>query len=403
MLLRRLTLLIALLALVAAPSAHAAGLAATQKALQRQMARAGASSGAYVVDLGSGTELYASKADVGRMPASVNKLYTTAGALLRYGADGHLTTSVLSAGLPDETGTINGNLVLRGGGDPTFNAASAAALAKQLAGAGLQRVEGRVIGDESAFDAFRGVPASGYRLTNEVGPLSALSYNHGRTGKSAPYYQASPAKFAAQAFEKALDKEDVEVTGSARAGLTPEGMTPLSEFESPSISAIVRLMNQPSDNYIAEMLIKGLGAQFGTEGSTTAGGTVIKEAVRPFGITPTVVDGSGLSRHDRTTPRQIVQLLEHMDESEAGVAFDESLAVVGRNGTVYNRMRGTAAQDRCHTKTGTLHDVSALAGFCNTTGGERIAFAFLMNRVYPNSARALQDRMTVALARYDAP
>jgi D-alanyl-D-alanine carboxypeptidase/D-alanyl-D-alanine-endopeptidase (penicillin-binding protein 4) len=403
MLLRRLTLLIALLALVAAPSAHAAGLAATQKALQRQMARAGASSGAYVVDLGSGTELYASKADVGRMPASVNKLYTTAGALLRYGADGHLTTSVLSAGLPDETGTINGNLVLRGGGDPTFNAASAAALAKQLAGAGLQRVEGRVIGDESAFDAFRGVPASGYRLTNEVGPLSALSYNHGRTGKPAPYYQASPAKFAAQAFEKALDKEGVEVTGSARAGLTPEGMTPLSEFDSPPVSAIVRLMNQPSDNYIAEMLIKGLGAQFGTEGSTTAGGTVIKEAVRPFGITPTVVDGSGLSRHDRTTPRQIVQLLEHMDESEAGVAFDESLAVVGRNGTVYNRMRGTAAQDRCHTKTGTLHDVSALAGFCNTTGGERIAFAFLMNRVYPNSARALQDRMTVALARYDAP
>ena len=92
-----------------------------------------------------------------------------------------------------------------------------------------------------------------------------------------------------------------------------------------------------------------------------------------------------------------------MDESEAGVAFDESLAVVGRNGTVYNRMRGTAAQDRCHAKTGTLRDVSALAGFCNTTGGERVAFAFLMNRVYPRGARALQDRMTVALARYDAP
>ena len=92
-----------------------------------------------------------------------------------------------------------------------------------------------------------------------------------------------------------------------------------------------------------------------------------------------------------------------MDESEAGVAFDESLPVAGRNGTLYNRMRGTAAQDRCHAKTGTLHDVSALAGFCNTTGGERVAFAFLMNRVNPSGARALQDRMTVALARYDAP
>ena len=116
-----------------------------------------------------------------------------------------------------------------------------------------------------------------------------------------------------------------------------------------------------------------------------------------------MIDGSGLSRSDRTTPREVVQLLKSMDESEAGVAFDESLPVAGRNGTLYNRMRGTAAQDRCHAKTGTLHDVSALAGFCNTTGGERVAFAFLMNRVYPSGARALQDRMTVALARYDAP
>jgi D-alanyl-D-alanine carboxypeptidase/D-alanyl-D-alanine-endopeptidase (penicillin-binding protein 4) len=401
--LRRLISLIALLVLALAPSAHAASLAATKKVLQREMARAGAYSGAYALDLGSGTELYASKADVGRMPASVNKLYTTAGALLRYGADGRLTTTVLSAGLPDETGTIAGNLVLRGGGDPTFNSASVTTLAKQLAQAGLKRVEGRVIGDESAFDAFRGVPASGYALTGEVGPLSALSYNHGRTGKAAPYFQASPAKFTAGAFEKALEHEGVKITGAARAGLTPDGMTPLSELPSPPVSAIIRLMNQPSDNYIAEMLIKGLGAQFGTAGSTTAGGTVIKQAIAPFGIDPTVVDGSGLSRQDRTTPRQIVELLKSMDESESGVAFDESLPVVGRNGTMYNRMRGTAAQDRCHTKTGTLHDVSALAGFCNSTGGERVAFALLMNRVNPSAARTLQDRMTVALARYDAP
>jgi serine-type D-Ala-D-Ala carboxypeptidase/endopeptidase (penicillin-binding protein 4) len=257
-----------------------------------------------------------------------------------------------------------------------------------------------VIGDESAFDAFRGVPASGYRLTGEVGPLSALSFNHGRTGKSAPYYQASPARFAAQAFEKALEDEGVKITGSARAGLTPTGMTPLSEWASPPVSAIVRLMNQPSDNYMAETLIKGLGAQFGEGGTTTAGGAVIREAVRPFGITPKVVDGSGLSRDDRTTPRQVVHLLKGMDESEAGVAFDESLAVIGRNGTVYNRMRGTAAQDRCHAKTGTLRDVSALAGYCTTTGGRQVAFAFLMNYVSPWSARVLQDRMAVALAKY---
>ncbi len=127
------------------------------------------------------------------------------------------------------------------------------------------------------------------------------------------------------------------------------------------------------------------------------------DTVKRFDISPHVVDGSGLSRQDRTSPRQVVGLLQGMNDSEAAQAFDASLPVVGRNGTMYNRMRGTAAQDRCHAKTGTLHDVSSLAGYCNTVGGERIAFAFLMNRVVPYAAHVLQDQMTVALARYNAP
>ena len=89
-----------------------------------------------------------------------------------------------------------------------------------------------------------------------------------------------------------------------------------------------------------------------------------------------------------------------MDATDQGSALDGVAAVVGRTGTVYNRMRGTAAQDSCHTKTGTLHDVSALAGYCATLGGDRVAFAFLMNSVYPLAAHVLQDQMTVALARY---
>jgi D-alanyl-D-alanine carboxypeptidase/D-alanyl-D-alanine-endopeptidase (penicillin-binding protein 4) len=397
---RRLIVSTLLVLLAAAPGAHAAGLATTKRALAREMARAGGSSGAYVIDLGSEQELYAAKPDVARMPASVNKLYTTATALLRYGPDGTFTTEVLADSVPDDAGRIAGDVVLRGGGDPTFGAAAVSELAGQLTRTGLKRIDGRVIGDESMFDAFRGVPSSSFRLTSEVGPLSALSYNHGRSGR---YFQAAPARFAAQALEKALERRGVEVAGSARTGRAGAGMTPLSDWKSPPVAAIVRQMNHPSDNYIAEMLIKGLGAQFGDAGSTAAGGAVIREALVPFEISPTVVDGSGLSRSDRTSPREVVRLLEAMDGSEAAGAFRESLPVVGRSGTVSRRMRGTAAQDRCRTKTGTLRDVSALAGVCTTIGGERVAFAFLMNRVYPSSARVLQDRMTVALARYDAP
>src|SRR4051794_14173938 len=236
---RILAVLFALLAL--APAAHAAGLASTQRILAREMAHAGTYSGAYVVDLTHDQELYASKPDVPRMPASVEKLYTSATALLLYGADGHLTTQVLATNPPDEAGTVDGDIILRGGGDPTFGSAAATALANKLVAGGLSRVRGRVVGDESAFDAFRGPPSSNFSLSSDVGPLSALSFNHGLTGKRRPYWQSSPAKFAAQAFEKALRHAGVKVSGSAQAGKSQAETTPLSEWESPTLATVTKL------------------------------------------------------------------------------------------------------------------------------------------------------------------
>jgi serine-type D-Ala-D-Ala carboxypeptidase/endopeptidase (penicillin-binding protein 4) len=392
-------LLIALLALSAAP-AEAAGLSATQRVLNREMARAGAYSGAYVVDLDANQVLYAQRADTPRMPASVNKLFTASTALLLYGDQGHLTTSVLAPALPDATGLVAGNIVLRGGGDPTFDKAAMGKLAARLVSGGLTHVEGRILGDESAFDAFRGVPSSHYGLTSDVGPLSALSYDHGVTGKRRPFWQANPAQFTADALTKALERRGVAVDAKARAGRAGTGMTPLASWDSPTVAGILQRMLPPSDNYDAEMLAKDLGAEFGAAGSTAAGAAVVRSTIARFGITPTIVDGSGLSRLDRTSPHQVVKLLSGMAATDEGPALDGALAVVGRTGTVYDRMRGTAAQDRCHTKTGTLHDVSSLAGYCTTVGGDRLAFAFLMNYVYPLGAHVLQDKMTVALARY---
>jgi serine-type D-Ala-D-Ala carboxypeptidase/endopeptidase (penicillin-binding protein 4) len=396
----RVTLLVlALLALAAAP-AQAAGLTYTKRVLNREMRAAGAYSGAYVVDVDTGRTLYSRRADVPRMPASVEKLYTSSTALLLYGAQGHLTTTVLADALPDATGLVPGNLVLRGGGDPTLDKSSLAALATELVNGGLSHVEGRVLGDESAFDAFRGVPSSRYALTSDVGPLSALAYDHGVTGKRRPFWQRSPAWFTANQLTRMLRRRGVQIDGRPRAGRASTGMVPLLEWDSPALGDIVQAMNQPSDNYMAETLAKDLGADFGSAGSTSAGAAVVRSTIARFGISPTLVDGSGLSRSDRNSPRQVVKLLTSMADTDQGATLDASLPVVGRNGTMYNRMRGTTAQDRCHTKTGTLHDVSALAGYCTTLGGDRLAFAFLMNYVYPLSAHVWQDKMTVALARY---
>ena len=149
------------------------------------MLKTSSSSGAYVVDLGTGQEIYARKPDVDRMPASVEKLYTSAGALLRYGPEGTLTTQVLAAGAAGRRPARSPvTSYLRGGGDPTLRCTALGQRRAADRPGGLEARHGRVIGDESAFDAFRGVPSSDFRLTSEVGPLSALSYNRGRTGEA---------------------------------------------------------------------------------------------------------------------------------------------------------------------------------------------------------------------------
>jgi serine-type D-Ala-D-Ala carboxypeptidase/endopeptidase (penicillin-binding protein 4) len=393
---RTATLACLLLLLVPAVAA-AAGRTGTARALAAQMRQAGAGSGAYVVDLDSGSRIYALRPDTPRMPASVEKLYTSATTLRRMGGSGRLATSVLAQTAPDAAGVVRGDLYLRGSGDPTFDLLDSNRLAQQVADAGIVQVTGRVIGDESAFDTRRGVPSSGFRLTSEVGPLSALTFNRGRTGRRAPFWQNRPANFAATTFTKQLRALGVDVARGARRGRTADDAALVTEWRSRPVTELLRLMNQPSDNFMAEMLVKVLGAQYGDAGSTAAGTAVIRAELAELQIEPQIVDGSGLSRSDRTSPRDVVTLLGELD-GEA--AFTGSLAVAGRSGTIATRMRGTPAQDRCRAKTGTLRDVSALAGYCIAAGGRQVAFAFLMNYVSPWNARILQDRMAVALASY---
>jgi D-alanyl-D-alanine carboxypeptidase/D-alanyl-D-alanine-endopeptidase (penicillin-binding protein 4) len=382
-------------------AAQAAGPAATRAALASQMRRAGGGSGALAVDLDSGRTIYARRADTARTPASVEKLYTTSTALTLYGVQGHLATQVLGDVGVDLGGVLIGNLYLRGGGDPNFGALQAAELADRLVlDSGLREITGRVIGDESAFDSLRGPPSEGYRTTNEVGPLSALTFNRGRTGARRPYWQKSPPLFAARAFERLLERRGVAIAGAARAGTAQAAALPLAEQRSETMAEIARLTNRPSDNFNAETLIKALGEEFGSGGTTRAGAVVVRRTLAGFGLRPRVADGSGLSRANRTTPRQVVRLLQHMAADQAGPAFETSLSVAGRNGTLTDRMRRSVARDRCHAKTGTLNYVSALAGYCQSIAGSRVAFAFLMNGVNVSAAHRLQDRMTVALARY---
>ncbi|MDQ3588105.1 MAG: D-alanyl-D-alanine carboxypeptidase, partial [Actinomycetota bacterium] len=101
---------------------------------------------------------------------------------------------------------------------------------------------------------------------------------------------------------------------------------------------------------------------------------------------------------NRASPRSVVRLLLGMRKRSEGVAYSESLAVAGRNGTLRRRMRSGPARRRCRGKTGTISGVSTLSGYCRARSGEVYAFSFLMNGGSPVRARRLQDRMAQAIA-----
>jgi serine-type D-Ala-D-Ala carboxypeptidase/endopeptidase (penicillin-binding protein 4) len=389
-------LLFAALAVLPAGSASAISTPTLQAKLTREMRHAGGFSGAFVRDLDSQRTLFEAKADAPRAPASVEKLYTTASVLMRFGPDATLPTAVAGRGFLDPDGVWRGDLYLHGGGDPTLGRDDLQRLARALGAAGILRVEGSVLGDESRFDVLRGSFDTGGAYDRDIGGvLSALALNRGFSK------DGRPAAQAAGQFAKELRADGIRVEGRSGAGETPAEARELASVASPPMRDLIRLTNVPSDNFLAEMLVKDLGAEFAGAGTTAAGVGVVRTQLAALGLTPQVVDGSGLSRADRTTPRQVVHLLEAMHGQEVAGAFEGSLAVAGRTGTIRKRMRGTAAQDRCRAKTGTLIGVSALAGLCESAGGDTIAFAMLMNRVSVARAHGVQDRVATAIARYD--
>ena len=393
---RRCLIVLSLLAVFAgAPSASALTREQVTHRLAAAMKRAGGGSGAYVVDLTSGQRLYGLRGGTARIPASNEKLYTSVAALHELGGTGTLRTTALATQSLSLDGTLDGDLYLRGGGDPTLDTARLEALAQDLRDAGLSKVTGHVIGDESAFDTLRGPPSENYRPSSDVAPLGALMVDRGfAKGR----YQSDPPAYAASVLAQQLRQAGVRVARRGLSGTTPAGALALASRRSPPVTLLLKLMNQPSDNYIAEMLLKAVG-RTGSQPGTTARGAAVarRDAAQALGTHPAIVDGSGLSRYDRTSPRDVVTLLETMVENPS---FFGSLAVMGTSGTLADRLRHDYARGRCRGKTGTLSDVSALSGYCETRGGDLLAFSVLMNRVNVYGARDLQDAMVAAIARF---
>ena len=383
-------------------------LSALQLALTRQLGRAGAATGAYVFDLTNGRVLFALRDGVRRPPASVEKLYTSIAVLRELGAGVTLQTAVLGAGFLGNHGIWHGDLYVRGGGDPTFGDAAfnrnweqgygptAAQLVTQLQHLGIRRVTGKVIGDAALFDGRRGVPSSGFApdVPDLGGQLAALTYDHGATAGR------SPGAFAANELVLTMRASGIKASSLRRTLPAPPGARVLATVTSPPASVLLRLMNVPSDDFFAEMLTKQLGARVGGAGTTAAGAGAIESVAAGYGIHPAIVDGSGLSRSDLSSPAEVVALLRAVWRSPDGSVLWDSLPTVGVSGTVRTVGTHTPARGRCVAKTGTLDNVSNLAGYCHARGHDVLAFALFVDGPSNWSAFKLISKMVGAIAAY---
>ena len=373
------------------------------------MRKAGSQSGALVYDLTTHRSVFALRDGVARPPASVEKLYTTLALVRMLGANARLHTSVLGTGHLGPHGVWHGNLYLRGEGDPTFGdgafnrvweegyGPTATQLVAQLRRIGIRRVTGRVIGDASLFDSNRGGPSTNFApdVPDFGGQLSALTYDHGATLGT-----LSPGAFAARELALGLRAAHVRARATHDTGRTPAHARTLAVVSSPPLSVLLRLMDVRSDDLFAELLTKQLGSRFGTGGSIAAGARVIASAITSYGVHPRIVDGSGLSRANRSSPRQVVALLRAAWRTPAGDVLWASLPEVGVNGTVARLGVHSPAQGNCIAKTGTLNGVTNLAGYCHRPNHHRLAFALMIDGPSNTQALMLISRMIASIAKY---
>ncbi len=232
-----------------------------------------------------------------------------------------------------------------------------------------------------------------------------------------------PALLFLELFKRALEQAGIRVSGplSVRRGAAlpshssqPPKLAPLGSVESAPVRELVRDMLKDSRNGHAAVLwtIVGLRSPELKASSIPEAAAVreLEKFLTRLGISPEEVhleEGTGLSRNNLVTPRAVVTLLRRMSRHPEGRAFQDGLPVAGVDGTLADRMKGTAAEGRVYAKTGTLRWAHGLAGFAHTKSGHRLVFCFLLNRHAPRpsepSAQAELDALAELLVTAPVP
>ena len=385
-----------LLALLVVPIARAVPLPTRLAQALAVPGNSPAASGVVALELPDGAPVFERNADASLIPASNEKLAVTYAALVELGTSYRFRTEVLSDGY--QVGdTWYGDVYLKGFGDPTLDSLQLARLAAQLKTAGILRIDGRVLGDESWFDRVRTAP--GWKPSfylEESPPLSALAVDH---AVYEHHVARQPALAAAGRFRQVLRARGI-TAGRVTVGKAPADAFPLAQVTSRPLPQVLVELDRESDNFAAEVLLKVLGAEVGTAGSTTAGAAVVTSDLAAADVPlqgVRIIDGSGLSLDDRITPRARAALLRVVwSDPRLRGPFMRALPVAGISGTLEDRMERKPARGVVRAKTGTTNRASSLSGYV----GDRYVFSIVQNGfpVASWAARKAQDRFATALA-----
>ena len=222
----------------------------------------------------------------------------------------------------------------------------------------------------------------------------------------------NPTLFTVHVLKERLEEAGISVLGSPMDAdeladsLNYTTTRKIFTYYSHPLSDIISKVNRPSQNFIAEMLQKTLGVEFGEEGSSREGRKIQMMFYDSLGMNTENLrlrDGSGLSRHNLVSPNTTVSLLELMWAHPYRTYFIESLPLSGLTGTIRRRMIGTVAEQNVRAKTGTIGYVSSLSGYTWTQSGEPIMFSIMANHftIPTYKVRGIQDQIATILSEME--
>ena len=410
------------------PTPERAPLEALRRSIDSLVANprlANAQVGVLIVNPATGDTLYSHNAGKLFMPASNQKVLTAAVALAQLGPDYRFTTVIGTRGTRKDS-VLTGDLIVVGTGDPTISdrfhgsaATAMEAIADSIRARGITRVTGALVQGGNAFpDSIYGYGWEWDDLTGSSGaPVDELLYNEGMVQRPATIEgrdttirvaTRTPGYAYLSALYLALTRRRVAVEGLVRLEIDTLAAPydTVYTFQSPPLREILKHFMKPSQNQIGEVLLKTVGREKTGVGVADSGAAVVTRQLYEWGVDSSgviVYDGSGLSRHNLVSPETMVKtLVAMMRDSTTFAVFHDALPIAGVDGTIRNRMTGTAAENNLRAKTGTIEFVRSLSGYVSTATDDLLVFAFLTNHftVPVSEVTRLQDAIGVLLANY---